>query len=53
MMLKSIGINTCLTVGDESFAFVEIAGKRDKTPLLVSRDLKDLLIVVLTFEALA
>jgi len=37
---------------DESFAIVEIEGKRGLTPLLVSRDLKDLLIGVLTLEAL-
>ena len=37
---------------DESFAIVEIEGKRGLTPLLVSKDLKDLLIGVLTLEAL-
>ena len=37
---------------DESFAVVEIEGKRGLTPLLVSKDLKDLLIGVLTLEAL-
>jgi len=41
-----------LTRLDESFAVVEIEGKRGLTPLLVSRDLKDLLIGVLTLEAL-
>jgi len=37
---------------DESFAIVEIEGKRGLTPMLVSRDLKDMLIGVLTLEAL-
>jgi len=37
---------------DESFAVVEIEGKRGLTPLLVSKDLKDILIGVLTLEAL-
>jgi len=41
-----------LTRLDESFAVVEIEGKRGLTPLLVSKDLKDLLIGVLTLEAL-
>ena len=37
---------------DESFAIVEIEGKRGLTPLLVSRDLKDMLVGVLTLESL-
>jgi len=37
---------------EESFALIEIEGKRGLTPLLVSKDLKDLLIGVLTLEAL-
>ncbi len=37
---------------DESFAVVEIQGKRGLTPILVSKDLKDMLIGVLTLEAL-
>ncbi len=41
-----------LTRLDESFAVVEIEGKRGLTPLLISMDLKDLLIGVLTLEAL-
>jgi len=41
-----------LTRLDESFAIIEIQGKRGLTPLLVSKDLKDLLIGVLTLEAL-
>jgi len=41
-----------LTRMDESFAVVQIEGKRGLTPLLVSKDLKDLLIGVLTLEAL-
>jgi len=41
-----------LTRLDESFAVIEIQGKRGLTPLLVSKDLKDLLIGVLTLEAL-
>jgi len=41
-----------LTRLDESFAVIEMEGKRGLTPLLVSKDLKDLLIGVLTLEAL-
>ncbi|MGQ9469450.1 MAG: aspartyl protease family protein [Nitrososphaerales archaeon] len=41
-----------LTRLDESFAVIEIEGKRGLTPLLVSKELKDLLIGVLTLEAL-
>lgn len=41
-----------LTRLEESFALIEIEGKRGLTPLLVSKDLKDLLIGVLTLEAL-
>lgn len=41
-----------LTRQNESFAVIEIQGKRGLTPLLVSKDLKDLLIGVLTLEAL-
>ena len=41
-----------LTRLDESFAVVEIEGKRGLTLLLISKDLKDLLIGVLTLEAL-
>lgn len=37
---------------DESFAIVEIEGKRGLTPLLVSEDQKDMLVNVLTLEAL-
>ena len=37
---------------DESFAIVEIEGKRGLTPLLVSRDPKDMLVGVLTLKAL-
>ena len=37
---------------DESFAIVEIEGKRGLTPLLVSRNLKDMLVGVLTLGAL-
>lgn len=37
---------------DESFAVVEIEGKRGVTPMLVSGDLEDMLIGVLTLEAL-
>lgn len=37
---------------DESFAVVEVERKRGLTPLLVSKDLEDLLIGVLTLEAL-
>ncbi len=48
------GVETAkgLTRLDESFAVIEIEGKRGLTPLLVSSDLKDLLIGVLTLEAL-
>jgi len=41
-----------LTRLDESFAVIEIQGKRGLTPLLVSKDLKDLLVGVLTLGAL-
>jgi clan AA aspartic protease len=37
---------------DESFAIVEIEGKQGVTPVLISRELKDVLIGVLTLEAL-
>lgn len=37
---------------DESFAVVEIEGKQGVTPILISRELKDVLIGVLTLEAL-
>jgi aspartyl protease family protein len=37
---------------DESFAVMEVEGKRGLTPLLISHDLKDLLVGVLTLEAL-
>ena len=37
---------------DESFLVIEIKGKRGVTPVLVSRDLKDVLVGVLTLEAL-
>ena len=36
----------------ESIAIVEIEGKRGLTPMLVSRDLKDVLMGVLTLESL-
>lgn len=41
-----------LTRLDESFATIEIEGKRGLTPLLISKNMKDLLIGVLTLEAL-
>jgi clan AA aspartic protease len=37
---------------DESFALIEMEGKRAVTPVLISRELKDVLIGVLTLEAL-
>jgi len=37
---------------DESFLVIEIKGKRAVTPVLISRDLKDVLVGVLTLEAL-
>ena len=37
---------------DESFLVIEIKGKRGVTPVLISRDLKDVLVGVLTLEAL-
>lgn len=37
---------------DESFALVEMEGKHAVTPVLISRELKDVLIGVLTLEAL-
>jgi|BEDMetMinimDraft_1075159.scaffolds.fasta_scaffold01499_5 Predicted aspartyl protease len=37
---------------DESFALVEMEGKHAATPVLISRELKDVLIGVLTLEAL-
>jgi len=49
---KNVETAKGLTRLDESFAIVEIEGRRGLTPLLVSRDLKDLLIGVLTLEAL-
>ena len=41
-----------LTQLDESFAVMEIEGRRGLTPLLISHDLKDLLVGALTLEAL-
>jgi predicted aspartyl protease len=37
---------------DESFLVIEIKGKRAVTPVLISRDLKDVVVGVLTLEAL-
>jgi clan AA aspartic protease len=37
---------------DESFLVIEIKGKKAVTPVLISRDLKDVLVGVLTLEAL-
>jgi clan AA aspartic protease len=37
---------------DESFAIVEIEGKQGVTPVLISKEIKDALIGVLTLEAL-
>jgi len=37
---------------DESFLVIEIKGRRAVTPVLISRDLKDVLVGVLTLEAL-
>ena len=37
---------------DESFALIEVEGKRAVTPVLVSRDVEDVLIGVVTLEAL-
>ena len=37
---------------DESFALVEIEGRRGVTPVLIFRELKDVLIGVITLEAL-
>ncbi len=37
---------------DESFAVIEIGKKRGATPILISKDLKDVLIGVLSLEAL-
>ena len=37
---------------DESFLVVEIEGRRAVTPVLISKELKDILIGVLTLEAL-
>ena len=37
---------------DESFALVEVEGKQGVTPILISKELKDVLIGVLTLEAL-
>jgi predicted aspartyl protease len=37
---------------DESFLVIEIKDKRAVTPVLISRDLKDVLVGVLTLEAL-
>jgi clan AA aspartic protease len=37
---------------NESFLVIEIKGKRAVTPVLISRDLKDVLVGVLTLEAL-
>jgi len=37
---------------DESFLVIEIKGKKAVTPVLISRDLKDFLVGVLTLEAL-
>jgi len=39
-------------VFDESFALVEVEGRRAVTPILISRELKDVLIGVITLEAL-
>lgn len=41
-----------LTELDESFAVLEVGGKRGLTPILISEDLKDILIGVLSLEAL-
>jgi len=40
------------TETDESFLVIEIKGKRAVTPVLISRDLKDVVVGVLTLEAL-
>jgi clan AA aspartic protease len=37
---------------DESFALLEVCGKKGVTPILISKELKDVLIGVLTLEAL-
>jgi len=37
---------------DESFAVIELEGKRAVTPILISRELKDILIGAITLEAL-
>jgi predicted aspartyl protease len=37
---------------DESFALVEVEGRRAVTPILISRELKDVLMGVITLEAL-
>jgi len=49
---KDVETDKGLTRLDESFAIIEIEAKRGLTPLLISKDLKDLLIGVLTLEAL-
>jgi len=41
-----------LTELEESFLVIEIKGKKAVTPVLISRDLKDVLVGVLTLEAL-
>lgn len=55
--LKVVGVKDVETAKgkarlDESFAVMEIEGKRGLTPVLISEDLKDLLVGVLTLEAL-
>ena len=37
---------------DESFALLEVSGKSGVTPILITKELKDVLIGVLTLEAL-
>ncbi len=37
---------------DESFALLEVGGKRGVTPILISKELRDVLIGVLTLETL-
>src|SRR2546425_5464392 len=57
LKLKSIGKRRVTAdrklLLDESFAYVEVDGRRTGTPLLISRTLDKILLGVITLEALA
>ncbi len=55
--LKSIGKRLVKTAGrsqmlEESFAYIQVDGKKTVTPLLISRTLDQILLGVITLEAL-